>query len=277
MHNPGRVPDASQPPFENRPIAWQWMAVHGPMARRVSDVRLGLTAMMGAHPRDPLAVELPLDGPRQDRSRVAMVATPPGGATAPAVATAVRTAAVALAKAGYDVDEVTPPQYEDVVRVWGQLLMSDYASLWDQMAPLMGEDGRHFFGSIFGIVPKLDHAANMSLLFMTRDGLAREWSQFMAEYSLILSPTWTQLPFTHGYDVSSPEAIAQTLEMMRPVVPANLLGLPSACVPAARDPQTGLPIGVLLTGRRFRDDQCLNAAEGVEHLNAVTTPIDPAW
>ena len=77
------------------------------------------------------------------------------------------------------------------------------------------------------------------------------------------TPTWTQLPFTHGYDVSSLEAVAQTMEMARPVMPANLLGLPCACVPAARDAETGLPIGVLLTGRRFRDDQCLEAAEAV--------------
>ena len=117
----------------------------------------------------------------------------------------------------------------------------------------------------------------MSKLFMTRDTLARAWSMFMDDYPLVLTPTWTQLPFTHGYDASSAEAIAQTLEMMRPVVPANLLGLPSACVPAARDRQTGLPIGVLLTGRRFREDQCLDAAETVEGLRAVVTPIDPAW
>jgi amidase len=60
-------------------------------------------------------------------------------------------------------------------------------------------------------------------------------------------------------------------------MPANLLGLPSACVPAALDAESGLPIGVLLTGRRFRDDQCLDAAEAVERLGGVKTPINPAW
>ena len=43
------------------------------------------------------------------------------------------------------------------------------------------------------------------------------------------------------------------MELMRPVAPANPIGLPSACVPAGRDAATGLPIGVLLTGRRFRE------------------------
>lgn len=273
----GRVADASQAPLDNRLIAWQLMAVHGPMARSVADVRLGLQAMMGAHPRDPLAVDMPFAGKFQDHLRVAVVANPPGGACNPAISQAVRKAADALANAGYDVKEIAPPHYEEVVQAWGQLLVGDYAALWDEMAPLMGKDGKAFFSGCFPLVPKVESAAAMSKLLMTRDVLARAWSMFMDDHPLVLSPTWTQLPFTHGYDASSAEAIAQTLEMMRPVVPANLLGLPSACVPAARDQQTGLPIGVLLTGRRFREDQCLDAAETVEGLKAVVTPIDPAW
>jgi amidase len=65
------------------------------------------------------------------------------------------------------------------------------------------------------------------------------------------------------------------MELMRPVVPANLLGLPSACVPAGRDEATGLPIGVLLTGPRFREDLCLDAAEAIEQRCHLNTPIDP--
>ena len=188
-----------------------------------------------------------------------------------------RKAADALSRAGYDVEEVTPPLYEEVLATWGQLLMGDYASLWDAMAPMMGRDGRHFFGSLFDLYPKISSAADMSQLLITRDRLARAWSEFMADYPLILSPTWTQLPFTHGFDVESQAAIAQTMEMMRTVTPANFLGLPSACVPVTHDQQTGLPIGVLLTGRRFRDDQCLDAAEAIERASDVRTPIDPSW
>ena len=272
----GRVPDATQPPFENRPIAWQLMAVHGPMARTVADVRLGLKAMMAPHPRDPLCIGMPFDGPRQDTVRVAVVPNPPGGDCDPAIAQAVRTAADALSNAGYDVEEVTPPDFEEVLDIWGQLLIGDYSARQAEMAPLMGDGGRTFFGRVFDLWPNADVSV-LSDVLASRDKLARAWSMFMADYPLVLSPTWTQLPFTHGYDISSPDAAARTIAMARPVLPANLLGLPCACVPAARDPGTGLPIGVLLTGRLFRDDQCLDAAEVVEQLGAVQTPIDPAW
>jgi amidase len=107
--------------------------------------------------------------------------------------------------------------------------------------------------------------------------VARAWSMFMTDHPLILTPTWTQLPFEHGFDASSPQTALATMELMRPVTPANLLGLPSACVPAGRDAATGLPIGVLLTGKRFREDLCLDAAESVEKQLALPTPIDPAY
>ena len=117
----------------------------------------------------------------------------------------------------------------------------------DQLLSIMGKNGAFFFQTIGSSVPHLD-AAGFSRLFFARDGIARAWSQFMADYGLILSPTWTQLTFEEGFDVASEDNVAATMEMIRPVVPANLIGLPSACVPAGQDPATGLPIGVLLTG-----------------------------
>jgi amidase len=71
------------------------------------------------------------------------------------------------------------------------------------------------------------------------------------------------------------ESSVAAMEIARPMVPANLLGLPSACVPAGRDDTTGLPVGVLFTGRRLREDQCLDAAEAIEAQLGLKTPIDP--
>jgi amidase len=43
-----------------------------------------------------------------------------------------------------------------------------------------------------------------------------------------------------------------------------------------RDATSGLPIGVLLTGARFREDLCLDAAQVIEARFDLETPIDPA-
>ena len=272
----GRVPDAGFVPEEDRLIAVQMMHVQGPMARRIADVRLGLQVLIGAHPRDPWSIDAPFAGSPLSRPiRVAVVPAPPGGSVDPLVSGVVRRAADVLSNAGYDVVEACPPRYEEAIAVWARFIMGDFASILDRLTPLMGADGQAFLNAVNRSVPPLGGTAAMSQLFAGRDGIARAWSMFMAAHPLILTPTWTQLPFEHGFDVATPAGVAATVEMIRPVVPANLLGLPSACVPAGRDEATGLPIGVLLTGVRFREDLCLDAAETVEARLGVETPIDP--
>ena len=272
----GRVADADFVPGQDRLLAVQLMQAQGPMARCIKDVRLGLEILLGAHPRDPLSFDMPLIGKKMSRPiRVAVVATPPGGSCDANISAVVRRAADALSNAGYDVIETCPPRYEEAVAVWAQFLMGDFSSILPQLMPLMGADGAKFLNTVNAATPAFENAAALSHLLVTRDGIAREWSQFLAVHPLILSPTWTQLPFEHGFDVATPEGSAATMEMIRPVVPANLLGLPSACVPAGKDATTGLPIGVLLTGQRNREDLCLDAAEVVEAQHGLLTPIDP--
>jgi amidase len=271
----GRVPDAGFVPTQEWLLAVQLMNVQGPMARRVADVRLGLQVLMGAHPRDPWSITAPFAGPPLPKPiRVAVVPEPPGGATDPAVRDAVRRAADALAEAGYDIVDACPPRYGEAIAVWGQFLLGDFAAVLDQLLPLIGRDGTTFITRVNSTASPPDHKA-MSQIFINRHGIARAWSEFLAQYPLLLTPTWTKLPFEHGFDVATPEGTAATMELMRPVVPANLLGLPSACVPAGRDEATGLPIGVLLTGPRFREDLCLDAAEAIEQRCRLSTPINP--
>lgn len=274
----GRVPDAALVPSGDRLFATQAMAVQGPMARRVADVRLGLRIISGAHPRDPWSLEAPFEGPRlAGRLRVAVLEDPPGGETDPVVRSAVRAAADALSDAGYDVVQACPPAYEEALEVWARLLLGDFALMLPQFRALMGEGGRAFLDAVNAAYPPLSNAAELSQILIRRDTIARSWSQFMADHPLLLTPTWTQLPFEHGFDIASPQASMEVVALMRPVLPANLLGLPSACVPAGRDPATGLPIGVLINGRRLRDDLCLDAAEAIETRLPLATPIDPVW
>lgn len=273
----GRVPDAGDIPTENHLLAVQLMNVQGPMARCVADVRLGLQVIMGAHPRDPWSLDVAFSG-RQIASplRVAVVAAPPGDTVDPAIAAVVRQAADVLSNAGYDVVEACPALYDEAVEAWSRLLMGDFASILPQLAPLMGADGLRFLNHVNASVDAVASSADLSRLLVERERIARAWSLFMAKHPLILSPTWTQLPFEHGFDAATPEGSAATIAMIRPVVPANLLGLPSACVPAGRDADTGLPIGVLITGQRYRDDLCLDAAEVIESRLRLRTPINPA-
>ena len=171
-----------------------------------------------------------LDVPRSASRRVALLAEPPGGDTHPEIAAAVRRAGDALADAGYDVVEAEPPLYEQALDVWGRFLFTDIRAQEAILRAVMGPDATRFLDLIGALYPEQD-AAGLVATLAERRTIARAWAQFELEHPLILSPIWTQPPFPHGWDVASEEQAHATMRLMRPVMPANLLGLPAAAVP----------------------------------------------
>jgi amidase len=269
----GRIPHANTIPMEDEGVVFQHMVAEGPMARRVADVRLGLSILAGGHIRDPRTVPMPLEPPTPLTKRVALLAEPPAGKTDPRIGEVTRAAGQALEKAGYRVDEIEPPRYEEVVAVWNTLLMADIRVALPLLAPILSDDANQFLKFADAAVEP-STMENYAQAWLQRNSLQRAWGQFFTEWDAVLTPTWTQLPFEHGYDVSSASAAADVLELMRPVMPGNALGLPSAAVPAGV--VDGLPVGVLVTGALWHDLTCLDIAEKIEAAGLVPqTPIDP--
>ncbi len=252
-------------------LAEQLMSVVGVLARRVGDLRLAFSQVVGAHPRDPFAVSAPLVGPESAR-RVALVVEPEGGGTDPDVADGVRRAGAALRDAGYEVDEVMPPLLEEAYLSWTAWLLDDLRTIRPLLEMALSPDSLRFFEFGSALLDEPDVAKSAAVL-QNRFEVAEAWSMFMEQYPLVVGPTWTQKPFVAGFDVADFESAAEVLELIRFVLPANLLGLPAVCVPTGLG--GGLPTGVQVIGRRFREDQCLDAAEAVETAMGVLTPIDP--
>ena len=108
-------------------------------------------------------------------------------------------------------------------------------------------------------------------LLRTRHKIARAWSEFFADYPIIVGPTWCEPQFAHGYDIAGPTSAADIINLMRFVTPMNLLGLPVVCVPTGV--AAALPAGVQVIGDRFREDVCLDAAAAIEErLGAYAHP-----
>ena len=78
---------------------------------------------------------------------------------------------------------------------------------------------------------------------------------------------------TRVSDIADEAGALATVELMRPVLPANLLGLPAAVVSAGF--AGGLPAGVQVIGARYTDLRCIAIAEQIESACAIRTPIDP--
>jgi amidase len=269
----GVVGHASVIPPEDQPISFQVMAVEGVMARRVADVRLGLEIVAGVDVRDPTTVPVDLAAVAPSTPcRVALVPEPPGGATHPGVAAVIRRAGDVLADAGFDVVEVTPPSYEQAVALWAAVLLPDVRSLLPLLETVLGPDGVTFLRYADELFPPFE-VASWSAAWTERSTVARQWAAFHDEHPMIVSPVWSQPAFPHGWDVASFENGTATLELMRPVLPANLLGLPAAVVPGGL--VNDLPVGVQVIGGRFADLACLATAEVIEASLGLPTPIDP--
>jgi amidase len=269
----GAVPAATVIPPEDMNISFQLMAVEGVMARRVADVRAGFTAIAGQHPRDPLSVPAVFTGLAPgERPRVAVLPEPPGGSTHPGVAAAVRRAADALAADGFEVTETAPPDYEQAIELWGTILSADLRVIQPLLEQLMGSGGRQFLVNALETLPAPD-LASWAMAHTARHGLARRWSLWYQEYPVLLSPVWSQPAFPLDFDIAGPGSAAATLELMRPVLAANLLGTPAAVVPAGM--ADGLPVGVQVMGGKYTELRCLGVAEAIEHRLGPLTPIDP--
>lgn len=267
----GVVPGASSLPPEDATLAFQQMGVQGPMARSVADVRAAFQVLAGPHLRDPVSLPVSLTELGEgERLKIAVVADPPGGATHPEIAAAVRSAGEVLAAAGHEVVDATPPSYEETVEMWAALLMADLSVMRPMLDLVMGDDGKAVLDELFETRPEATLESAV-MLQAERNRIMRAWSMFFAEHPIVLTPTWAMPAFEHDADLSGFEEIIR--DTLRPVTPINFLGLPAAVVPHGR--ADGLPVGIQVIGDRFTDLRCLDVAAQIEAAGDPLMPIDP--
>ncbi len=258
----GRIP-AWNPAGAERTPATQLMSVQGPIARSIADVRLALAAMSAADDRDPLWKPVPLENATHHRlARVGICEDPFGDGVDPAVAAAVRQAGDALTRAGYDVQPVELPEVEAVARLWGELLTSEIRTV---TLPLVREIGSSRINAVLDefleAYRPLDLAGYLDAM-MERNRLIRAWSALFDDCPVVLCPVSTVPPMPPAGDVRDGATLGEALVAQRPLVVANLLGLPAATV--ATGHSDGIPAGVQLIGPRYREDLCLDAAAVIE-------------
>ena len=269
----GVIPDTQTYPTPDRSLSSQVMLNQGVMARTIADVRAGFSIVAGPDPRDPVSLPVHLTGlAAGERITVAVMANPPGGSTHPGIVDAVRKAADVLADEGHNVVEATPPDMELSYLLWAAMLFTELHDIRDQIDLVMGEGGKTLIENALAQFPKLS-SLEYYLVHAQRDGLARRWSMWFEDHQAVISPTWTQPAFVADWDISGEAGSTGTLELMRPVLPGNLLGLPCVVTPAGMADE--LPVGVQVMGARYTDLRCLTIAEQIEAALGLETPIDP--
>ncbi|MCA0996880.1 amidase family protein [Alloyangia pacifica] len=266
---PGRVP-AQNNTGPDRAIGPQLMAVAGPLARRVDDLRLGLEAMSGYVHDDAWSTPMPLIGPNLPR-RVALVKRPGGIDTDPRIIADLERAAAILRAAGWQVDEPTEvPDIREAVDVQIDLWLSDAHSDKLAAAKLEGDPGAIALLSFYEERAKAIDVAGFSALFTRRSRLIRAWREFLVDYPIVLMPVSSELPFAQDEDLNGPEAIARLWEAQVPQIGIPVLGLPAVSI--CSGVEAGVPCGVQLVAPPWREDICLEAGEVLEAAFGLHPP-----
>jgi amidase len=269
----GRVAAWNPSAGADRVIGGQLMAVSGPIARTVADLRLGLAAMARPDARDPWWVPAPLTGPNVPR-RAALCLRPDGMQTAPEVCTALLDAAERLRAAGWTVDEVEAvPPLQEAVPLHIALWMGDGYEGLVAAAEREGDPG-----AIAALAGQKALAASMGVADLSaalarRLGIARAWQLFLQDWPVLLLPVSAELPFENDLDLQGAASYERVWRAQLTMIALPLTGLPALTV------STGLvgvtPVGVQVVAGRFREDLCLAAGEAIEAGGVPAAPIDP--
>lgn len=265
----GRVPawNASGPA---RGIGAQVMAVSGPIGRSIEDLRLGLTVMASADPRDPWHVPAPLDNGPAPR-RIAVCFRPDGLAITAEVEAAMRAAADRLASSGWQVEEIEAiPSIAEAADIQVRLWLGDGYEKLAATIEKEGDEGARGVIEAFREQVASWPADRVSEAMIRRAGLARQWQMFLAETPLLMLPISAEPPFPDDLDRQDFQRVwqAQLTQIGLPVV-----GVPALAV--ATGSAGGVPMGVQIVGPRFHEDWCLAAGEALTG-GAAIAPIDPA-
>ena len=268
----GVVPEYCETHGAEWPVAIKIMHSQGVIAREIRDLKLALKALIKKDLRDPWWVPMPPSLPEKKEALRVAVSTNPGGlGVDPAVAAAVQEAAQHLEDAGYPVEEVDNlPCIEEFVPMWSKLLFTELKVTTEEYAEKYGSPELKLTFKLYFEAEKPCDLAQYIAVFSERTRIIREWDLFFEKYPLVLTPYSCEPPFPLSKEpanVGTVERLKQWHNAIRMSVGMNLTGHPAAAVPTGL--HEGIPIGVQIAGRRFRDEQVLDAAEAIENATGV--------
>ena len=273
-HKPsyGIVPAHGQIPGPPGTLTLADLAVAGPMARTIEDLKLGLDIMAGPNRWEKPAWRLELPPPRRPtlkQYRVAAWLDDPACRVEPEVGELLEGAAQKLAAAGVRVDHDARPEFtlEKVADTFFALLQ---AALAGGVPP----DRLDEYAATVGDMPA---AQTRRLLAMRhrrwlsynerRLQMRKRWEEFFTYWDAILLPVMPCPAIPHDHSEPMASRIASVGGEQRPywdlttwMAPAGACYLPVTVIPVGRL-KNGLPIGIQIVGPYLHDRTTLDLAE----------------
>jgi amidase len=271
----------------------------GPITRTVADAALALDVLAG---RDGLDPRQPADlrpgqyaaalGEDVAGLRVGLVGQGFGWAelSEPGVDDTVRAAAARLGELGIEVVDVDLPWHRHALHVWNVIATdgaavqmvegNGYGHNWEglydpELVGFYGRQRREVADQWSPTVTLVALAGRWSAqreqtrhYAMARNLAVEVRAQYdaaLADVDLLVMPTVPMVaPPIPAADDPLEVQVARALEMIVNTAPFDVSGHPATSVPAGLS--DGLPVGMMLVGRRFDDATCLRVADAFERL-----------
>jgi amidase len=235
----------------------------GPLARRVEDLALALPILAGVDWRDPGVVPMPLDDPQAVQLKGLRAAFYTDDGLAPPTPETVKTvqgAAQQLIEAGLNVEEARPPGVEQSLEFFLSVGGADGAV---GLQRLLDSVGTTALSPLLQLMLRAAGSRAMTLpefgAFLARwDVWKGEMIGFMQQYDVLLSPVVAQPAPQHGTTFHPNVFIGFGYAATH-----NMTGWPAVVVRCGTSPE-GLPIGVQIAARPWREDVALAVALHLE-------------
>lgn len=243
------------------------ISVQGIIARHAADVRVATELMVQPDPRDPNSPPVPFHGPALDNNRVALTRESHGYPLHPELDALLDAAAAQLRDAGYDVVEVETPPIIDAARGWFSALTTEMHELFTDA---LREHGSETIVQIFDWYFDLSDLLDLNGYIRAsghRAALKREWSRFLHEYPLVLSPFLMRPFFDWNYDATGLDAVQDLFDSAIWSTGINYLGLPAGVIGTGMVEER--PAAVQVIGQRWREDLICDALQAIEERNGI--------
>ena len=274
-HVVGLRPSPGRVPVWPGATAWSTLSVDGPMARRVADVALLLSAMAGPDPRSPISIDE--DGSRfaapLDRDfkgvRVAWWSDLGGVPVDRRVRDTVNAQRAVFESLGCIVEEAEPA-FSDFDAVFKTVRALAFLT---GVAPRVEGRRAQVKETILWEIDRGERltAAEIAWAETKRTELYHRMRQFMERYEFFVLPT-VQVP---AFDINQPYpteidgvAMETYIDWMKSCYYISIVGNPAISVPCGFTPD-GLPVGLQIVGRHRDDWGLLQMAHAFEGAAAV--------
>jgi amidase len=238
------------------------------MARTVEDLRLLFNVIAGYDYPDPASSPVPLEAFADDHKqnlRIDYYVDDGFSAVTEETRNAVEQAADALTDAGYRVEQFLPDVLDRARELWFVIFVECSALLLQPMVSGKENDISSNLREFLAMAAEYPPLTAERLLhtLLERDELRLRLQQRMETLPILLAPVCTSPAFRHEDVGWGPGHPADYLRTMTYSQHYNLLGNPVAVVPVGKSPE-GLPIGVQVIGRPYREDEVLAVASQLQ-------------